>query len=177
VTIGEALGLKAPPPPTAMVLPSTPTAIPAPPVVRPAVSGVFVFDTALSAAYTSIERAPDRAAFARTLPPDTAILADPRTLSIVLHTHGPLSWTDNRVMTSTNDVIFRRIPATAYGVAPPPPCRGALAYVGTANARAGDIGAGEPVGPVPSSLQVTGDKQSGVPVGDCQQVVYTVRAE
>ena len=178
VTIGEALGLNAQPSPTPVVVTPTPTPFPTPPVLRPSVSGAYVYDLALSQAYAPIERAPDRAAFARLLPPDTAILADPRTLSIVLHTHGPLSWIDDRVNTSTNDVVFRAIPATAYGPQPPPPpCRGGLVYVGTGNARVGDLGPGSPVVPSQPALQVTGESQPGISVGDCNQVTYTVRAE
>jgi hypothetical protein len=178
VTIGEALGLNAPPPPTVVVVTPTATPIPTPPTVRPSVSGAYVYDLALSSAYAPIQRAPDRAAFARMLPPDTAIIADPRTLSIILHTHGPLSWIDDRVNTSTNDVIFRAIPATAYGTQnPPAPCRGGLAYVGTANARSGDIGAGAPLVPGQPSSQVTGENQPGIYVGDCSTVTYTVRAD
>jgi hypothetical protein len=178
VTIGEALGLYAQPSPTPVFVTPTPTPIPTPPVLRPSVSPAFVYDSALNAAYAPIERAPDRAAFARTLPPDTAVIADPRTLSIVLHTHGPLSWIDDRVNTSTNDVLFRAIPATAYGPQPPPPpCRGGLAYVGTANARAGDLGAGLPLVPGQPALQVTGESQPDTGGGSCQIVTYTVRAD
>jgi hypothetical protein len=178
VTIGEALGMYAEPTPVPVIVTPAPTVIPTPPLLRPSVSGAYVFDRSLTAAYAPIERAPDRATFARTLPPDTAIIADPRTLSIVLHTHGPLSWTDDRVLSSTNDVIFRAIPATEYGTQPPPPpCRGALAYVGTANARAGDLGAGQPLVPAQPSLHVTGENLPDIPVGSCQIVTYTVRAD
>jgi hypothetical protein len=178
VTIGEALGLNAQPTPTVILVTPTATAIPTPPVLRPSVSGAYVYDAALSAAYAPIGRAPDRAAFARALPPDTAIIADPRTLSIVLHTTGPLSWTDDRVMTSTNDVVMRVLPATAYGTPPPPPpCRGGLIYSGPGNVRAGDLGAGEPLVPAQPSLFPTGENLPGNPVGDCNQVTYTVRAE
>ncbi len=153
VTIGDALGLNAPPPPTPVVVTPTPTVVPTPPVLRPSVSGAFVYDLALSLAYGPIERAPDRATFARMLPPDTAIIADPRTLSIVLHTHGPLSYIDNSVNTSSGAVELRAIPATAYGPQPPPPpCRGGLVYTGVGNQRRGDLGP------------------------DCQLVVYDIQA-
>jgi hypothetical protein len=116
----------------------------------------LVFDAALAAAYAPISEAPARAAFLRSQPPNAPLMADPRTISIVLHTHGPLSWTDDRIMTSSSDIVFTALPAAAYGPQPPPPpCRGGLIYTGRGNERAGGIGL------------VTG----------CEEVRYDVRLE
>ncbi len=64
------------------------------------------------------------------MPPNTPIQASPRTLSIILHTHGPLAGIDDRLMTSSDDVTFTQLLPTAYGTQPPPPpCRGGLIYL------------------------------------------------
>lgn len=178
VTLGEAMGVTGQPPPTVVVVTPTPTVLPTPPALRPPVSGAYVYDQALNAAYAPIGRAPDRAAFTRTLPPGVSLIADPRTLSIVLHTNGPLSYIDDRVNTSTNDVVFTALPATAYGPQPPPPpCRGGLIYSGPGNARSGDLGAGEVLVPQQPSLFLTGENQSGTGGGDCNLVTYTVQPQ
>jgi hypothetical protein len=176
VTLGEAMGVNAPPPPTVIVVTPTPTVLPTPPALRPPVSGAYVFDQALSAAYAPIGRAPDRAAFTPRFPPGVSLIADPRTLSIVLHTNGPLSYPDDRVLMSSSDVVFTALPAPAYGPQPPPPpCRGGLIYSGPGNARSGDLGAGSVLVPGQPSLFPTAENQSDTGGGDCNVVTYTVQ--
>jgi hypothetical protein len=167
--------------------PATAPGIPAP--AQPPVTGgglpaaqaalrTLVFDRALTAAYAPIESAPERPAFARSLPPNAPIAADPRTISIVLHTDGPLSGTDDRVLTSGSDATFTALPAAAYGPQPPPPpCRGGLIYTGAANARAGALGTGLAAQPIPPASMVTGDGLADVREGACRVVTYTIRAE
>ena len=138
----------------------------------------LTFDRALAQAYVPVPDAPNRAAFTRDIPPNAPVMADPRTVSMVLHTHGPFSWTDDRVMTSSPEVIFTALPATAYGPQPPPPpCRAGLVYTGTGNARAGDIAPGPTLAPPLSSSQVTGEQLSDVDIGACGRVTYTINPQ